>query len=76
MSDSTLSRFILTPKDTASLISEKFTPFGVNKISSFLKPHLIPILTSSIETASSPRPRLLIYFNIDILERALAAKWI
>jgi len=46
----------------------------VNRIFLTSYPHLIPVLTSSMETASSPSPRLLMYFNIEILERALAAK--
>ena len=51
-------------------------PLGVYRISSLLKPHFRPIITSSIETASRPAPIFLIYFKIEILERDLAAKWI
>ena len=74
--DSMLSKFILTPSFTASLISSMETPFGVYIMSLALKPAFIPNFISWIETASRPQSKFLINFRIETFDKALAAYWI
>ena len=68
-----LSILITTPSSTASLISSKETQLGVNNISDGLYPAFIPKMTSSMETTSSPAPRLRRCFIISRLVLALQA---